>query len=467
MSAGASGGGKLLIDAIDFQVPCRRFTIKANVTRERQMPVVDEFVLRLVSIVQRISVDRLAGYFGFSGSEIETVLLELNERGLLESDDQEIFLSPRGQDLFKGLTEGELPRLALVESWTDGVWFDLVSRNIMTPARYRPLPNLLSIREQPNARQVPESYARAAFEQNFHDYARRVRRHPDADQLAIYSVSEVEAGIYGYQPMPAECWLDRGTTLETHVHLPFADNDPARFSLLSMAAVDVWAMLAGPEQSASGLADYERLTGDDRPARLRQADGDAATWSQVLAPSDKDGDPLLFGATYLDYNVGKLCDEIKAALSAGRTASGPPSIIWLRPGGTAWGRTFKVGDMLQRIRETLSSGGIKEAQTTAIVPRAVPTGHRRHLKRIFDEGRLAPTGSYPADLEIIAIPGIAAMVALHMDVGRHGAPIGIASRSERLLRAIDRRFNENRISASDTLWTVPTEGQDHRSATNR
>lgn len=466
MSAGNSGGGQLQVDAVDFQVPCRRFTIKANVTRERQMPVVDEFVLRLVQVVQKINVERLAGYFGFSGSEIETVLLELTDRGLLESDDREISLSPKGRDLFKGLTEGELPRLAAVEPWTEGVWFDLVSRNIMSPARFRALPNLLSIPEQPNARQVPESFARTAFEQNFHDYARRVRRHPDADQLAIYSISEVEAGIYGYQPMPAECWLDRGTILDTNLHLPFADNDPARFALLSMAAVDVWAMLSGPEQSASGLADYERLTSDDRPGRLRQS-GDASTWSQVLAPGDRDGDPLLFGATYLDYNVGKFCTVIEAALGAGRTASGPPSIIWLRPGGTAWGRTFKVGETLQRLGDTLSSGGVKDTQTIAIVPRAVPSGQRRHLKRVFDEGRLAPTGFYPADLEIILIPGIAAMVFLHMDVGRHGAPIGIASRNERMLRALERRFNEGRISASDTLWALPTEAPPQRPVTKK
>src|SRR3546814_6040467 len=128
---------------------------------------------------------------------MESVLLELVERGLIESDEEEIYLSPKGQELFKGLTEGDLPRLASVESWTEGVWFDLISRNIMTPARFRQLPNLLAIRDQPSARQIPESFAREAFEQNFHDYALRVRRHPDADRLAPHSVSEDEAGIYG------------------------------------------------------------------------------------------------------------------------------------------------------------------------------------------------------------------------------------------------------------------------------
>src|SRR3546814_2013459 len=82
MSGHDAAGGQLLVDAIDFQIPCRRFTIKANVTRDRQMPVVDEFVLRLLRVVQRISGQRLAGYFGFTAREMESVLLELVERGL-------------------------------------------------------------------------------------------------------------------------------------------------------------------------------------------------------------------------------------------------------------------------------------------------------------------------------------------------------------------------------------------------
>jgi hypothetical protein len=54
-----------------------------------------------------------------------------------------------------------------------------------------------------------------------------------------------------------------------------------------------------------------------------------------------------------------------------------------------------------------------------------------------------------------------------MDVGRHGAPIGIASRNERLLRALERRFSENKISASDTLWSVPVETPSQRPVTKK
>ena len=453
MSAAERNEGRLLIDAIDFQVPCRRFTIKANVTRDHQMPVVDEFVLRLLRVVQRIDSRRLAGYFGFTAREMETVLLELVERGLIESDDEDLYLSPKGQDLFKGLTDGELPRLASVESWTEGVWFDLISRNIMTPERFRPVSNLLAIREQLGKRQIPEKFAREAFEQNFHDYARRVRHHPDADRLAIYSVSEVEAGIYGYQPMPAQCTLDLDAKLESSLRLPFAEADPARFRLLSVAATDAWAMLAGPEQSASGAEDYERLTGDSRPARLTRAEAGAAEWAEAFAMTEKDGEPLLFGASYLDHNIARLCDVMTSVADA-QQREAASSIIWLRLGGTAWGRTFKVGEGLQRLRDVLRARGASEVQTSAIVPRAVAGNQRKNLRRLFENGCLTPTSFYPSDLEIILIPGVAAMVVLHLDAGRHGVAVGTITTRDRPLRLMERRLTEALSKTSDRLWSA-------------
>ncbi len=384
---------------------------------------------------------------------MESVLLELVERGLIESDEEEIYLSPKGQELFKGLTEGDLPRLASVESWTEGVWFDLISRNIMTPARFRQLPNLLAIRDQPSARQIPESFAREAFEQNFHDYARRVRRHPDADRLAIYSVSEVEAGIYGYQPKPAECVLDVGVKLESSLRMPFAEADPARFAVLSLAATDAWAMLAGPEQSASGLDDYERLTGDERPRILGQPTADTAAWSQAFAATEKGGEALFFGATYLEHNIAGLCKMMETILGS-RPKTASSSIIWLRPGGTAWGRTFKVSESLQRMRDVLRAHGSSDIQTVAMVPRAVAGNQRKNLKRVFETGCLTPAGFYPPDLEIILVPGVAAMVALHVNAGRHGVAIGAVTSRERSLRLMERRFNDAVAKNSDRLWAT-------------
>jgi hypothetical protein len=451
-----TSGRELMIDAVDFQVPCRRFTIRAHVTRDRQMPVVDEFVLRLVHIVQRIPAQRLAGYFGFTSAEMETVLLELVDRGFLESDEQEFRLSPKGHDLFKGLANGDLPRLAAVEGWTEFVWFDLVSKNMISPSRYRPLKSLIAIPEQARARDLPEAYAREAFEQNFHDYTRRIRRHPDADRLAIYSVSEVEPSVYGYQTMAAESWLGLGAKLDSELHLPFTEEDPARFAPLSIAATDAWATLAGPDRTVSGLADYERLTGDGRPARLTSSSTDAAVWAEALSRDRGDNAAYLFGASYLDHNADKFCKELEEALASGRQMSGP-AIIWLRPSGSAWGRTFKVGETLQRVRDVLSASGARNVPSLMMLPRGVPTGRRRDFRHMFDDGRLSPPGFYGGDLEILLVPGVGAAVFHHLELGRHGVPIGIASHDERMLRAVERRFSDVALQAGDALWAAPVQ----------
>src|SRR3546814_19710918 len=89
--------------------------------------------------------------------------------------------------------------------------------------------------------------------------------------------------------------------------MPFAEADPARFAVLSLAATDAWAMLAGPEQSASGLDDYERLTGDERPRILGQPTADTAAWPRTFAAAGEGGEALFFGATYLDHNIPVLC----------------------------------------------------------------------------------------------------------------------------------------------------------------
>lgn len=47
--------------------------------------------------------------------------------------------------------------------------------------RYRALPNLPLLKERPEARTLPEKFAREAFQANFGDYARRIKRHADAD----------------------------------------------------------------------------------------------------------------------------------------------------------------------------------------------------------------------------------------------------------------------------------------------
>src|SRR3546814_15257370 len=90
--------------------------------------------------------------------------------------------------------------------------------------------------------------------------------------------------------MPAECVLYVGVKLESSLRMPFAEADPARFAVLSLAATDAWAMLAGPEQSPSGPEYSARLTADERPRILGKPPAHTDAWPQAVAATGQGGD---------------------------------------------------------------------------------------------------------------------------------------------------------------------------------
>src|SRR3546814_17292942 len=111
--------------------------------------------------------------------------------------------------------------------------------------------------------------------------------------------------------MPAECVLYVGVKLESSLRMPFAEADPARFAVLSLAATDAWAMLAGPEPSASGLDAYERLIGAARPRLLGPPTAAPAAWTQAFAAAEKGGRALIVGDTSLEHNISALCKRME------------------------------------------------------------------------------------------------------------------------------------------------------------
>src|SRR5262249_51379333 len=147
-------------------VPCRRFLLTANVTRDRRLPIVDEFVLRTLKLCEPVAVKRLAAFFGFSAAESEIVVGDLVGRGLVVVEGDDVSLHPSAHDHFRGSVDGA-PHIVEVDSWVDRLWFDLVSRNMMVPERTRPLSNLININSNQMARELPAAFARKAFEENF------------------------------------------------------------------------------------------------------------------------------------------------------------------------------------------------------------------------------------------------------------------------------------------------------------
>jgi hypothetical protein len=68
---------------------------------------------------------------------------------------------------------------------------------MMAPDRSRPLPSLINLRSDVMARDLPASFPRKAFEENFPEYLRKVRRINNPERFGLYSVSDIAPERFG------------------------------------------------------------------------------------------------------------------------------------------------------------------------------------------------------------------------------------------------------------------------------
>lgn len=432
-----SVGLKVEVDAIDFQIACRRFNVRATITRERQMPVVDEFVLRLLAVAERMPVVRMRSWFGFSESEMETVLVDLGRRALVEFDGDDVVLAPAGRDLFRAVPEGGVPQLVEVAPLLGDVWFDLVSRNMVPRSRARQFSYLVPLREHAGARDLPESFAREAFETNFRDYARRIRRFPDADAVNLYSISDVEGGRFGYQTLRSGVMFEP-EKVAIRPTFPELDAAPANFGKLTVAANEAWQVLAGSDAAPTTAAEYDRMTGDPRLASLIADPSQSALWSTAVDDAgEAPGFRPTLGASYLEHNAELLADLI--ALGGRRGERG--EIIWLRPNGSSWGRSLRVADTLQLLREATRNADMAVGEAMLAMSRSTHKSFRSNHKRLFERGVLLPQGHLPTNIEVLMVTGVGALVSVHLPVGGHSVPIGGLVTDPKRLARIEERLN--------------------------
>src|SRR5665811_386381 len=99
---------------VTFGLPVESFRIEAYIALEERLPVVTEYVLRLVRICNQVPLAGLRNYFGFSDAEVLAVTESLVKQGLLEVDDEYARLSLFARNKFDEVGD-EHPRFSKIE----------------------------------------------------------------------------------------------------------------------------------------------------------------------------------------------------------------------------------------------------------------------------------------------------------------------------------------------------------------
>src|SRR5690606_3329539 len=96
---------------VTFGLPVETFRVSAHIALDERLPVVTEFVLRLLRICGHTSLADLRDYFGFNDSEALSLIDSLCRQGLIALNDEDVRLTPFANERFDE-AGGDHPRFS-------------------------------------------------------------------------------------------------------------------------------------------------------------------------------------------------------------------------------------------------------------------------------------------------------------------------------------------------------------------
>lgn len=327
---------------VSFGIPVETFRVDAYIALEERLPVVTEFVLRLLRICGAVNLTSFRNYFGFTNSEALAVIDSLSRQGLLDVLDDEVCLSRFAIERFEE-SGGDHPRFSKVELRSDTVTFDLIS---FTPLRQyfgeAPSDNLIKLDASDEVIGDSIELARMAYRQRFPEVA-ALRNDLRERSYGVYSVEDVESKRRSYIPFPVSFSLGSDGEVQRQIDQSFERIAPAE--LVQNLNQDVTAAI--PKTLALGAGDLEEFIDTfDLPLVRQYLHGKKFDLFRYLtevhltgAAHYPKGVEAVFGNLYLPENRKRILNRVKYRRS-GRPRHGPllTSLAWLTPDDQLWGR---------------------------------------------------------------------------------------------------------------------------------
>lgn len=192
---------------VSFGLPVETFRISAHIALEERLPIVTEFVLRLLRICGQVNLADLRDYFGFKDSEALSLIESLSRQGLITLQDDVVRLTPYSNERFDQ-AGGEHPRFSKVELIQDTVIFDLCS---FTPLRTQrgisPTSNIINLDTDEEVLSNSIERARNAYRQRYPEIA-SMRKDLREKSHGVYSIEDIESKKRSYVPVPVTFAMD-------------------------------------------------------------------------------------------------------------------------------------------------------------------------------------------------------------------------------------------------------------------
>lgn len=426
---------------VTYGLPVETFRVEAYIAMEERLPVVTEFVLRLLNICDRVPMTVVRDYFGFSDAETLSVVESLSRQGLLEVVDDEIQLTRYSVDRFAE-SGGDHPRFSKVAKMSDTVTFDLIS---FTPVRALakdiPLDNIVKLNAAEDVIGHSAERARSAYRKNYPEIA-SAREDLREKSYGVYSVESVESKRRSYIPVPVTFALDGDGLVVRKFDEAFEQVAPPE--LMKFVQEQVTSTL--PQYSPAGLDGLrEFMRVFDLKVMQKYASKNKFNLTGYLTDIENnpgqmpEGTRPYFGNLYLPDNIEMILAEINSQRS-NRKVGGKlsTSLAWVAPDYALWGRGDAYADAVAELSTELRTGNVHDsvflfAKTApgeeSEISAQLRVPHMRELH--FSKINVSRYSAMEDSLEILLYPTGFMVAVYHLPLpGSDGlwAPIGFSSR---------------------------------------
>lgn len=434
------------------------------------MPIVTEYVLRLLRICGQLSVSGFQRYFGFSRSELVAVMEALSRQGLIVVSSDDITLSRYAGAQFDASTE-EYPLFAKVDPYHDDVTFDLLT--------FSPIKRRGDIRDPLGAIEIEIANeivghsverAKQAFAGRFPEIASMrddLRHHA----VSVYSIAEIHSKRRGMLPVPVTLSMGEAGQIERTLEDAFSRQaSPELHNGFQEWVTD--AIGANAHNRRGGRIEHFvdvfglrwlRPYLNDRRFDLTRYVADVVA-DKVERVSE--GVVPLFGNLYLRRNLEKIRERIRYRVGRWKPGTSATT-IWVAPDEGLWGRGSALSEALAEL--DLTQEQIEKRRIVLCV--RCRDEDESSVKRRFDrvtrgdqkELRLCPplysvsiAGDPMVELLLFSDEFVVAMCHVAVE-GQPGVfvPVGFVSNQEKHRTVVNQAVQELDSSLRDLLPAEP------------
>jgi len=428
---------QLAVGEVTFAIPAQSFAIACAVSAEESLPVVTEFVLRMIHTCGAMSARQIQDFFGFNDKEAAAVIRTLHDELLVQWEEDELRLTPYALGRFLESSDN-IPRFFKIREWSSEIDFDLIQFSpVKKGSRYRrtnAMVELLAVDQDKVSNTL--HWAERSFQENFQKIMRQ-------DRVEIYKISEVRAGERFMIPLP--CVFSLSSDGRAEMVRSVDDEVFGEHLAISQAISD--ALSSTESSNNEALGTFIELFDDEVLRKFNTDNGfdlDGYARSVHLSKTTRYEDkrePIL-GSLHLPKNRRAVIQWIRAQEN-NATAQHPMAAFWLAPQTRYWSRSARVRPLTDEMNRVLRGTRPDAIESTPaeelrkwaglrtvlqfgsmIDTKAYSRFHRYNFPKLF-----ATTGKFlDGKCELLLVPGKLVVALFHYSTDQAvSVPLGFIS----------------------------------------